>query len=88
LENADRIFSRYHGALRALFYTAYMNEAIAADENGAKAVQVVSGVYVARHLLAAGLADELHVEIKSVFPGSGLCGCDDSARVPLGLKKI
>jgi len=39
---------------------------------GEKAVQVIGGVDVARQLLEAGLADELHVDVMPVLLGSGL----------------
>jgi dihydrofolate reductase len=39
---------------------------------GDKAVQVVGGASVIRQLLAAGLVDELHVDIMPVLLGDGL----------------
>jgi dihydrofolate reductase len=60
----------------------------AANVNGAKALQVVGGVNVAQQLLAANLADELHIDIVPVFLGSGLRGFDSSAVAPLRLEKI
>jgi dihydrofolate reductase len=41
----------------------------AASVNGDKAVQVVGGVNVAQQLLAANLADVLHIDIMPVFLG-------------------
>jgi dihydrofolate reductase len=53
-----------------------------------KVVQVVGGVNVAQQLLAAGLADELHIDIMPVFLGSGLRAFDSPTLARLRLEKI
>jgi|HubBroStandDraft_6_1064221.scaffolds.fasta_scaffold10809_3 dihydrofolate reductase len=53
-----------------------------------KVVQVVGGVNVARQLLAANLADELHIEIMPIFLGSGLCAFASPTLARLRLEKI
>jgi dihydrofolate reductase len=53
-----------------------------------KAVQVVGGVNVAQQLLAAALADELHIDIMPVFLGSGLRAFESASLERLPLEKI
>jgi dihydrofolate reductase len=53
-----------------------------------KAVQVGGGVTIAQQLLAANLADELHIDFMPVFLGSGLRAFDSSTLARLRLEKI
>jgi dihydrofolate reductase len=53
-----------------------------------KAVQVVGGVSLAQPLLAAGLVDELHVDIMPVFLGIGLRSFESSRLERVRLEKI
>ena len=55
---------------------------------GDKAVQVVGGVDLARQLLAAGLVDELSVDVMPVFLGTGLRLFEDPALERVRLEKI
>jgi dihydrofolate reductase len=53
-----------------------------------KAVQVVGGVSIARQLLDAGLADELHVDIMPEFLGSGLRSFESQILERIWLEKF
>jgi dihydrofolate reductase len=53
---------------------------------GDKAVTVVGGVDLTRQLLAAGLVDELHVDVMPVLFGAGLRLFDRTG--PLALEKL
>jgi len=53
-----------------------------------KAVQLVGGVSLAQPLLAAGLVDELHVDIMPVFLGIGLRSFESSRLERVRLEKI
>jgi dihydrofolate reductase len=53
-----------------------------------KAVQVVGGVNLAQQLLAANLADELHIGIMPVFLGTGLRAFDRPTLARLRLEKM
>jgi dihydrofolate reductase len=50
---------------------------------GERAVTVVGGVDLNRQLLAAGLADEVHVDVMPVLLGSGLRAFEDTRTVAL-----
>jgi dihydrofolate reductase len=63
-----------------------IGQAKAAARN--KAVQVVGGVSIAQQLLAAGLVDELHVDIMPVFLGDGLRPFDSASLERVRLEKI
>ena len=54
---------------------------------GDKAVQVVGGVDVIHQLLAAGLVDELHLDVMPVLLGAGLRFFDSGAK-DLRLEKV
>ncbi len=58
----------------------------AAEAAGERAVSVVGGVDVNRQLLAAGLVDELHVDVMPVLLGAGLRLFDGTP--PLVLEKL
>lgn len=62
-----------------------VGQAVAAA--GHKAVQVVGGVDVTQQLLAAGLADELHLDVMPVLLGTGLRFFGGGVE-GLGLEKI
>ena len=49
---------------------------------------MVGGVSITQQLLAARLADELHIDIMPVFLGSGLRAFESSGLAPLRLEKI
>jgi dihydrofolate reductase len=72
------------------FVTDGMESAVAQAKAAArdKAVQVVGGVNTAQQLLAAGLVDELHVDIMPVFLGSGLRSFESSSLERVRLEKI
>jgi dihydrofolate reductase len=55
----------------------------AAEAAGERAVSVVGGVDVDRQLLAAGLVDELRVDVVPVLLGTGLRLFDGAPPVPL-----
>jgi dihydrofolate reductase len=55
---------------------------------GSRAVRVVGGPDVARQLLAAGLADELHLDIMPVLLGSGLRFLDHATLDRVQLTKL
>jgi dihydrofolate reductase len=59
---------------------------------GDKDVQVVGGVDLMRQLLAAGLVDELHVDVMPVLLGGGLrlfeAGLDDVQLTKLGVQEV
>ena len=72
------------------FVTDCVESAVAQAKAAArdKAVQVVGGISVARQLLDAGLADELHLDIMPVFLGSGLRSFESSTLERVRLEKI
>jgi dihydrofolate reductase len=55
---------------------------------GKKAVQVVGGVSVTQHLLRAGLADELHLDVMPVLFGAGLRFFENAGLDRVQLEKI
>ena len=73
-----------------MFVTDGVESAVAQAKAAArdKAVQVVGGVSIARQLLDAGLADELHVDIMPVFLGIGLGSFESSSFERVRLEKI
>jgi dihydrofolate reductase len=72
------------------FVTDGVESAVAQAKAAArdKAVQVVGGASIAQQLIAAGLADELHVDIMPVFLGSGLRPFDSLSLESVRLEKI
>jgi dihydrofolate reductase len=55
---------------------------------GDKAVTVVGGANTIRQVIAAGLADEVHIDLRSILLGDGLRLFDHSDAPPLELESI
>jgi dihydrofolate reductase len=62
--------------------------ALAKEAAGAKAVQAIGGASVARQLLAAGLVDQLRVDVMPVLLGSGTRLFEDAGLARLRLRKL